>query len=109
MRLIDVLRVVAPMVGVLAIAFRMAGVRMIRAFHTAGATRPEQAMSPPAGRLFGGFWVTRLVGAGVLQRTQGGLYWLDTSALRAFNQARRKRVALLLAGLAVLFVLQRLG
>lgn len=99
MRLIDLLRLVAPVVGVVAIVFRTAGLRMIRAFHSAGATSPERAITPPTGRIFGTFWLERLSGAGVVRPAEGGRYWLDPVALREFTAARRKRALMLLAAL----------
>lgn len=108
MRVLDFFTVLAPLAGIFAVVFRLAGLRMIRAFTTVGALAPDRAIAPPT-QLFSTFWRQRLEAAGVLRAAGSGTYWLDRAALRALNAARRKRVFIILAALAVLMLARTLS
>jgi len=72
--------------------------RVIETFRIAGATRPEDAVTPPAfDRRMERRILERLVRAGAIRETGDGRSWLDEAALAAYRRKRRTR-ALALAG-----------
>lgn len=92
MRLVDIARLIAPVMGVVAAVVLGTRRQMFRRLHAAGATGPASAQ-PVRATGISGFWRRKLLAAGVLRPADGDRYWLDVETWRAY-QDRRKRRAL---------------
>lgn len=103
MRLVDLVRAVAPLGMVAGMGLLASRRRLVRAFTRAGATSPETAIPPPPARLLGGWWRDRLQGAGVLAATDAGTWWLRQEAWLSYRAVRRRRAVSLLAILLAIF------
>jgi len=92
MRAVDYVRLLGPLVGVIAAVVLVPRKMIFQQLRTAGATGPEAAQ-PIRGTGLTGFWRRHLLAAGVLRAAPGDRYWLDVETWRAY-QGRRKRRAL---------------
>lgn len=87
------LRILVPMVNVLAVVLIAQRRRMVRSLIDAGANTPGRAIPLQASGV-SGWWLRRLSAAGVIQRTSDGRHWLDALALGRYRRARLIRVAI---------------
>lgn len=98
MRAVDIARLIAPVLGVVAAVVLGARRQMFRRLRAAGATGPASAQPIEATGL-AGFWRRKLLAAGVLRPADGDRCWLDVERWRAY-QDRRKRRALTIVAIA---------
>lgn len=87
------LRILAPLLNVLAVVLIAQRRRMVRSLIDAGADTPGRAIPLQASGV-AGWWLRRLSAAGVIQRTSDGRHWLDALALGRYRRARLLRVAI---------------
>lgn len=74
--------------------------RVISHFLSRGAVSPEKAVSFSPERRMERKFFERLCDKGVLVPAANGTWYLDTPKFDAYQQSRRKRVGMALAGLA---------
>ncbi|MGE3190279.1 MAG: hypothetical protein AB7N90_11400 [Vicinamibacterales bacterium] len=104
---------VAPAIFVFAMALVMSRKGVIRRLEQAGATSAGAAADGRQFKRAAGWWLPRLVAAGVVHDAGGGRVWLDTAAWQAYRGVRRKRamtaLAAFCAALAALWVAGVIG
>ena len=103
MRLVDFVRLIAPVLGVVAAVVLGTRRQMFRRLRAAGATGPAAAQPIKATGL-SGFWRRKLLAAGVLRPADGDRYWLDVETWRAYQDRRKRRALTIVAivGIAAL-------
>jgi len=69
--------------------------RLVRSLETAEAFKPDRAIQVAPRSPLGRFWLGRLVGAGVLQATPTGSYWLRRESWAVYRATRRRRALLI--------------
>src|SRR5262245_461820 len=105
MRLVDVLRLVGPLLGVCVGALMAIRRKLVRHYESRGAFAPETATAPPAPlRAPMRWWRGRLLASGELRTLGDGREWLDQEAWARNRKARRAR-ALTAAGVLVSLLL----
>lgn len=100
----SLLRLLMPLLNVVALVFLTKRRRLTRALKRAGADAPERAITVGADGL-SGWWLHRLISADVIQKTPAGLYWLDRAAYGRYRRVRMVRVAIVLGLAGVAWVL----
>ncbi|MBK8003866.1 MAG: hypothetical protein IPK12_07920 [Gemmatimonadetes bacterium] len=103
MRLVELVRVLAPVVGAAGFALGVVRRRLLRRFQREDATAPERAIAVDTANPLRRFHLRRLVHAGVLEQLPDGRLWLQREAL-AVDRARRVRRAILAVMLVLLLV-----
>lgn len=91
-----------PIAVVLLAGFTAARRRVIRRLQHAGASDAASASPVPTG-LLTGFWLRRLVAAGVVGSTGEGRYWIYEEPLRRYRAIRRRRAVMVLVVALLLF------
>ena len=111
MRLVEVVRLLAPVAMAFGLAVGVARRRLLRDFIRADATAPERAILLETANPLRRFHARRLVHAGVLEEAPGGRLWLQRQALVAYRQGLRTRalvaVGLVLAVCALMIYVSR--
>ena len=105
MRLVDLLRIVGPLVGMCVGVFMAMHRNLVRHYESRGAFAPETATLPPA-PLRGAvrWWRDRLLASGELRTLGDGREWLDQEVSARSRKTRRSR-ALTIAGVLVSLLL----
>lgn len=107
MRLVELARVLAPVVGAAGFALGVVRRRLLRRFTREDATAPERAIAVDTANPLRRFHLRRLVHAGVLEQLPDGRLWLQREALAAYRAQRLTRaiiaVMLVLLLVALLF------
>ena len=106
MRLVDVLRVVGPLVGVCVGALMAMRRKFVRHYERCSAISPETAIARPQ-PLRGPvrWWHGRLLASGELHALGDGREWLDQEAWSRNRKTRRARALTIAGALIVLLVL----
>jgi hypothetical protein len=98
MRLVDLLRIVGPLVGVCVGAVMGIRRNLVRHYESRGAFGAETAIAPPAPlRALTRWWRDRLLASGELRSLGDGREWLDQE-IRARSLKTRRARALSIAG-----------
>lgn len=109
MRLVELLRSLAPGVLAVLVPVLLSRRRLIRTLERAGATSRESATTVRLGGPLGRWWLKRLTLLGVVQECEDGNHWIDLDALAAYRSARRRRaltiVIVILLSMTLLAVL----
>jgi hypothetical protein len=95
--MLPLLKTLAPLFSLIAVVLLATRRRVIRAFEKQRAFGPDRAVPAPSRSWPGRWWIRRLAGAGVLQATEEGRYWIDADRLVAHEAARRRRALLIVA------------
>jgi len=90
------LRLLTPLMYVVALVLATKRRKLTRALMKAGATAPNRSI-PLETSGVSGWWVARLIAAGVIRETSPGRYWLDADTYRRYRRVRVVRVAIILA------------
>jgi hypothetical protein len=106
MRPVDVLRLVAPIVGACVGVWMAMRRKLVRHYQSRGAVTEEKAVLPP-GSLGAPmrWWRTRLLASGELRALADGREWLDQETWARHGRARRARALGVAAVLVVLLLL----
>ena len=94
----SVLRALLPLFNVAGLVLVARRRRLLRTLRAVKADALERAIPLEESGL-SGWWLKRLIAAGVIQTTPSGLYWLDAEAYKGYRRVRIIRVAVVL-GLA---------
>lgn len=100
MRLVELVRVLAPAAATVGLALGVVRRRLLRRFTREDATAPERAITVDTANPLRRFHLRRLVHAGVIEQLPDGRLWLQREALAVYRKRRLVRV-----GLALLVVL----
>ena len=95
----EVLRLVAGLVWVLAIAFAAAERRIVRTLVRAGANSPDSSTSVPSRTPFTRLRLARLRRGGAVVATGPGRFYLDPDGFARYRRNRRRRAVIVLAAL----------
>jgi len=102
----EVLQLVAALLGAFATVVSAAEQRLVKRLRGAGANDPDHAIQLPGLSPLPRWRLSRLLGAGAIDRIGPGVYYLDEQGYRAFRRSRKIRALIVVAiGLAVAGVL----
>jgi len=99
------LRLLAPLANVLALALLLGRRRAVRTFESAGAFEPATSISLSPGSPVVRWWRRRLQAAGVIRSSAPNAWWLDRDAWSAYRVVRRKRALLVASAMLTLVAL----
>ncbi len=104
MRLVELVRVLAPVVGAAGFALGVVRRRLLRRFQREDATAPERAIAVDTANPLRRFHLRRLVHAGVIEQLPDGRLWLQREALAEYRKRRLVRVGMALVVVLALVV-----
>ena len=106
MRLVDAVRLLAPLLGVCVGGMMAMRRKLVRHYEARGAFGPETATSPPTPlRAPMRWWRTRLLDSGELRALADGREWLDRETWARHGRARRARALSVVSVLVLLLLL----
>ncbi len=106
MRLVDVLRLVAPILGVCVGGLMVVRRKLVRRYQSRGALTAATAVAPPASlRAPMRWWRARLLASGELRALADGREWLDAEVWARHGRTRRARALLVVTILITLLLL----
>src|SRR4030095_9099510 len=91
MRAVDILRMLAPVLGATSALLLATRRRLIRTFEQADATSAARAIAVTPSPPLGAWWLKRLEQSGVIVSTAAGTRWLNHDAWESYRAVRRRR------------------